>query len=185
MLLKLHSFINNIFINCFKTFSYLRKNILLYGWKILLILDIDILFQQSMLVFVKISRTNNKWFLLAICLPQNTIFVAKSKGFQNFYPHTRGLASLLLGYCPPSLHTLRNLEHLSHRSPWKCYPTSNSAAYYPHSKHDLTNGLYFLLNISYPTFVSIPISFQPANDQTGCKYSTSNTLILATLPQEG
>jgi hypothetical protein len=105
------------------------------------------------------ATTNNKCFLLAICLPQNTILITKSKGFWVFYPHARGLTSLLLGRCPPSLHTLRNLELLIHRSPWKCYPTSTFATYYPHSKHDLAKGRYLLLNISYVISISIPISF--------------------------
>ncbi len=80
--------------------------------------------------------------------PKIQFLLLKVKDFKVSYSHARGLASLLLGCCPPSLHTLRNLELLNHRSPWKCYPTSIYATYDPHLKHDLVNGVYLFPNIS-------------------------------------
>jgi hypothetical protein len=98
-------------------------------------------------------------FFLPYVYPKTQFLLLKIKDFKVSYPHTRGLASLLLGHCPPSLYTLRNLELLSHRSPWKCYPTSISITYYPHLKHDLANGLYLLLNIYCAASILIPTGF--------------------------
>ncbi len=77
------------------------------------------------------SRINNKWFLLAICLPQNTIFVVESKGFWSFLPTCKRSYIIIIGVLSTIFAQLRNLELLSHRSPWKCYPTSTFATYYP------------------------------------------------------
>ncbi len=124
-------------------FLTLRKTICCTVGKFYLSLTLMSSYNNPCWSLLNFSRTNNKWFLLAICLPQNTILIAKIKDFGISYPHAKGFTSLLLGRCPPFLHTLKNLELLSHSSLWKCYPTSTSTTYYPHSKHDLTKGLYF------------------------------------------
>ncbi len=128
MLLKLHSFINNTFINCFKTFSYLRKNNLLEKFYLSLIL-MSFSNNPCWSLFIFLELTTND-FCLPYVYPKTQFLLLKVKDFEVFYPHARGFASLLLVCCPPSLHN-QNLELLNHRSPWKCYPTLTSATYYP------------------------------------------------------
>ncbi len=101
--------------------------------------------------------------------PKTQYLLLKVKDFEIFYPHARGLASLLLGHCPTlmmvpniakGLYQKLMLNSFSKATiiiPWKCYPTSTFAAYYPHPKHDLTKGLYLLPNIPCVTSISIPI----------------------------
>jgi hypothetical protein len=121
---------------------------------------------QSRFLFIVYYNTyytshflNKSGSLLKCFHPKTQLLLLKIKDFKFFYPYAKGFASLLSKCCPSSLHTLRNLELLSHRSPWKCYPTSTYATYYPHLKHDLTKGLYLLLNISCVISILFPTGF--------------------------
>ncbi len=104
---------------------------MLYSWKFCLSLMwcfLPIIYVGLCYFFQELT-TND--FCLPYVYPKTQFLLLKVKDFRVFYPHARGLASLLLRCCPPSLHTLRNFELLSQRSPWKCYPTSIFVAYYP------------------------------------------------------